>query len=323
LKHIHNAHEGKNITEQQDVQGEVQAVYEKCLKEQKASTERLSFMKAVQSGNISIVMKLLQNGADIAERNDTGQTSLHIATLNENLEMIQVLLNAGVDVDARDDNNTTALYHAAMTGNEAIFLTLMGHSASASIIERNKNGSTLLHDISSSGHEGIVRLLVDRLVNLNVDVDTLDNYQRTALYLAATNGHSAVVARLLAAGADSAGRSKPSSTSIDSRNQYGTALRAAIKRGHEAVVDVFLVAGCKPKSSDLQPAARGAMKRLWRSSWLLVPMSMLLLLVVIMVGLPCKQLQRGAMKRLWRRSWLLVPMSMLLLVMVRLPCKQL
>jgi ankyrin repeat protein len=71
------------------------------------------------------------------------------------------------------------------------------HGAGASITERNKNGSTMLHDISSSGNEGIVRLLVDRLVELNADLDTLDNGQRTALYLAATNGHSAVVAILL------------------------------------------------------------------------------------------------------------------------------
>ena len=231
------------------MRSEIQAVYEKCLKEQKASTERLSFMKSVQSGNISIVMKLLQSGANIAEMNDTGQTLLHIATLNKNLEMIQVLLNAGVDVDVRDDNNMTALYYAAVTGNEAIFQTLIRHSTDVSILERNKNGSTLLHDISSTGYEGIVRLIVDRPVKLNADVDTLDNGQRTALYLATTNGHSAVVARLLAAGANRFGKSESSSGE--------TALRAAIKRGHEAVVDVLLAAGCKPTSSDLLVAIRG------------------------------------------------------------------
>jgi ankyrin repeat protein len=103
---------------------EVQAVYEKCLKEQKTSTERLSFMKAVKSGNISIVILLLQNGADIAERNDTGQTSLHIATLNGSLEMMQVLLNGGIDIEAKDNNNMTALYYAARAGNEAILQIL-------------------------------------------------------------------------------------------------------------------------------------------------------------------------------------------------------
>jgi hypothetical protein len=257
LRHIHNAHEGKNVTEQQDMQAEVRAVYEKCLKEQKASTERLSFMKAVQSGNISMVNLLLQNGADIAERNDTGQTSLHVATLNGNLEMIQVLLDAGIDIEAKDNNNMTALYYAARTGNEAILQILIRHGAGASIIERNKDGNTVLHDISSSGNEGIVRLLVDRLVELDADVDTLDNDKRTALYRAATNGHSAVVAILLAAGADSVGRPKPSTTSIERQKHYKTALQAAAKRGHEAVVDLLLAAGSKPTSSGLRAAAKG------------------------------------------------------------------
>ncbi|KAH9216848.1 ankyrin repeat-containing domain protein, partial [Leptodontidium sp. 2 PMI_412] len=89
-------------------------------------------MKAVQIGNTSMVILLLQNGANIAERNDTGQTSLHIAALNENLEMIQVLLDKGIYVDAKDDKNMSALHYAATTGNEAISRILIQHSAGTS-----------------------------------------------------------------------------------------------------------------------------------------------------------------------------------------------
>jgi ankyrin repeat protein len=77
-------------------------------------------MKAVQSGSISIVKLLLENGAKIEERNDTGQTALHIATLNGNLEMIQVLLKVGINIKVRDNNNITVLHYVARTRDEAI-----------------------------------------------------------------------------------------------------------------------------------------------------------------------------------------------------------
>ncbi|KAE9373937.1 ankyrin, partial [Stipitochalara longipes BDJ] len=182
LRHIHNAHGWKSATESQNIQAKARAVYQKCLKEQKASTERLSFMKSVQSGNVSMVTLLLQNGADIAERNDIGQTSLHIAVANGNSEMIQVLLNAGIDIEGMDNDNKTALYYATRTGNEAIIQILIRHGAGASIVKRNKNGSTMLHDISASGDEVTLRLLVDRQVELDTDIDTADNEKMTALY---------------------------------------------------------------------------------------------------------------------------------------------
>jgi ankyrin repeat protein len=242
---------GENITEQEDMHAEVRIVYEKGLKEQKTLTERLGLMKAVQSGNISMVMLLLQNGVDIGEINDRGQTSLHIATLNGDLEMTQLLLDMGMDIEAKDNNNMTAFYHAARTGNEAISQILLQQNASPSIMERNMDGNTVLHEASSSDNEEIVRLLVDRLVELDANVDTLDNDQRTALYRAASNGHSAVVAILLAAGADSFGGPE-SSISAHQRKKYHTsALRAAIRRDHEAVIHVLLAAGSKPTSLDL------------------------------------------------------------------------
>jgi ankyrin repeat protein len=251
LKHIRKAHKGENITEQEDIHAEVRIVYEKGLKQQKTATERLGLMKAVQSGNISMVMLLLRNGADIGEINDRGQTSLHVATLNGDLEMAQVLLDIGIDIEAKDNNNRTAFYHAARTGNEAIFRILLQQNASPSIIERNKEGNTVLHDASSSGNEGIVRLLVDQLVELDASVDTLDNNQRTALYRAALNGNSAVVAILLAAGADNHGGPKSSSSADQRKNHYMSALRAAVRRDHEAVIHVLLAAGSKPTSLDL------------------------------------------------------------------------
>ncbi|RDW59424.1 hypothetical protein BP6252_12511 [Coleophoma cylindrospora] len=155
---------------------EQREIYKQCLEEQKFSTERLSFMKAVQIGNTSMAMSLLRNGADIAERNDTGQTSLHIATLNGNLDMVRVLLSSGIEIDAKDSKGKTALHYASQTGNEKI-----------------------------------VRLLVEH----NVDMDARDNSKRTAIHQAASNGHGTVFVMLLAAGAGGVSKIHSSSTSLN------------------------------------------------------------------------------------------------------------
>ncbi|KAG4436676.1 hypothetical protein IFR05_007855 [Cadophora sp. M221] len=249
LRHMRKVHETINTTDKKDMQSEVQMVYKKSLKEQKISTRSLSLMKAVRTGNISIVMLLLLNGADITQRNDTGQTSLHLAAMNGNLEMMRVLLNNGIDIEAKDKDNKTAFYHAVMSGDEAIVQTLIQHGAGACITERNRNGSTPLHDFSSSGHEHAVRLLLDLLVKRNANLDILDNDKKTALYWAASCGHSAVVAMLLAAGASTVGRPTLSNTSNELRWNYRTALEAAVKGRYEDVVAVLLAAGADPNFS--------------------------------------------------------------------------
>lgn len=52
----------------------------------------LEFPESRTSGNISTVVLLLRNGADIGEKNERGQTSLHISALNGDLEMTRALL---------------------------------------------------------------------------------------------------------------------------------------------------------------------------------------------------------------------------------------
>ncbi|PMD58520.1 ankyrin [Hyaloscypha bicolor E] len=145
LKHLRKPHGGKNVTEQ------VRAAYEKGLEEQKKATDRLSFMKAVQSGHIPTVRQLLLFGADIAVRNDTGKTSLHVATLNGDVEMIQELLGKGIDIEAKDDDNMAALYYAARTGNEATLRILVRHGAGASIIERTASGTRCRRGYTGQG----------------------------------------------------------------------------------------------------------------------------------------------------------------------------
>ena len=247
---------------QHDLQDEVQVVYAESLKYQKVSTKQLNFMKAVQSGNVSMVNLLLQNGADIAEKNDTEKTSLHIATLDGNLKMVQVLLDMGIDIEAKDDRGMTALCYAIEKENDAIVRVLLQQGAGSSIVQQHRDGSTALHHICGSGSESMVRVVLDKLVELHLNVNTPDNKSKTALYEAALSGHSAVTKMLLAAGADVTGICHPSSD--DTTHPRATALQAAARLGHETVIDTILSTGYKPTDVELVQAIKSGHENIVR-----------------------------------------------------------
>jgi Ankyrin repeats (3 copies) len=88
---------------------------------------------------------------------------------------------------------------------------------------------TALSLASQQGHEAVVKLLLDS--RADIDIDSKDRYDRTALSLAAQQGHEAMVKLLLDSKAD---------IDIDSKDDEGrTALSWAAQQGHEAVVKLL------------------------------------------------------------------------------------
>lgn len=72
---------------------------------------------ACYDGNVEIVKLLLDNGASVAERDDTERTPLHFAVEAENSDVIiPLLLDAGADVNAKDEDGNTPLLHAKAIG---------------------------------------------------------------------------------------------------------------------------------------------------------------------------------------------------------------
>lgn len=63
---------------------------------------------ATQNGRLSIVKKLLANGANVNAKQDDGWTSLMTAADVGNIQIVQALLDAGADVNARTNNGRTA-----------------------------------------------------------------------------------------------------------------------------------------------------------------------------------------------------------------------
>lgn len=67
---------------------------------------------AISKGDIDLVKKLVEYGADINDKIQRGITPLMMATRYQNVEMVKFLLSKGAKLDVKDDNGKTALDHA-------------------------------------------------------------------------------------------------------------------------------------------------------------------------------------------------------------------
>ena len=88
-----------------------------------------------------MVQVLLEHGADVASRDDTRSTPLHLASSDDfDLpEIVRLLIEHGADVTSRDGNHSTPLHLASLNGASKIGRLLIEHGADANAQDRNHN----------------------------------------------------------------------------------------------------------------------------------------------------------------------------------------
>ena len=109
---------------------------------------------------------------------------------------VETLLEQGVDVNQSNDAGQTALMAAAHAGHETIVQSLL--DAGANVRAKDPHGISALHLASRRGQTSIV----ERLLEKDAETNPQDGDGRTALMLASEYGHLECVARLLKNGAD-------------------------------------------------------------------------------------------------------------------------
>jgi ankyrin repeat protein len=141
---------------------------------------------------ISMVGKLLEEGAGVNARSVSGFSALHIACMTGGrCDVVNVLISAGAKMEARNRAGRTPLHLAAMSDRTDVLRVLAGHGAL--VDTKDRLGQSALHSAAARGHKRTVHALLD----LGVSDDVRDGRGRSALDAAARAGHTEVAAALL------------------------------------------------------------------------------------------------------------------------------
>ena len=145
----------------------------------------------------AVLARLLNAGADVqAVAVGTSETPLHMAGKARDSTIARALLEAGADVDARQATGATPLHTAAHYNRAETAQVLI--AAGGSVDAEDHRGATPLHIAASEGAGGVAEVLIVA----GADLEALDGAGVTPLYHAVHNGHGALAATLLDAGAD-------------------------------------------------------------------------------------------------------------------------
>ena len=233
-----------------------------------ATVDQASLVFASENGHLDVVHLLLQNGATA-----TGvphcmhRNALALASQNGHLDVVHLLLQNGTAVDVHCSGGWTPLMLASQSGHLDVVRLLLGNDATVDFCQ--KDGWTSLMFASQNGHVDVVRLLLQRSASVecghhNIQVSSSGSSPRlfiscmavqndrhadsnshggcpgSALHLASTSGHTAIVELLIQYGAD-----------VNSQNyNQETPLYLASRHGQLETTHLLLASGSEVSSRD-------------------------------------------------------------------------
>jgi ankyrin repeat protein len=155
---------------------------------------------AATSGSLACLSLLLSQGAAVNARCADGQTPLHLAATHGHAALIDALCIAGADVTAPDDAGWLPLHAAAaaLQAGTDVVEALLRHGAQADAMTAADN-TTALHIAAGAGRAAMLAVLVQAAPQA---VNAQDAAGWTPLAHVATQGDSASLSLLIAAGAD-------------------------------------------------------------------------------------------------------------------------
>lgn len=197
-----------------------------CNPATRLSTEELqqAIFAAAREDDVNAMKQYIQAGADINLAED-GVTVLEVASLRGNLELVTLLLDSGAEFDA-------GTFHYAIVGSEdnlTIVQAFIDHGANVSGRDDGPPGHSPLMYAAEHGHLEVGKLLLEQ----GADLEQVDDYNDSALNVAAFYGQLAFVEMLVDRGA------KLDVYGFGGRN----ALRHAMANRHEEVVAFLQAAG--------------------------------------------------------------------------------
>lgn len=185
--------------------------------------------RAAISGKKVIIDLALQHGVDIKVVDSYGRNALHYACIGNHREFIRPLLEAGADINAFDKDNFSPLLYSIINKFSGCVRDLIALGAKVDVdsekdyiplnmacqygvydavkillecspllIKPDAEGLYPIHVAARAGHHELIPLLTSFKINVN-EIDKLNKW--TALFYAASEGHSQVVRALVDADA--------------------------------------------------------------------------------------------------------------------------
>jgi ankyrin repeat protein len=115
-----------------------------------------ALMRAALTGQAAAISALVDKGADVNAKDQSGRTALMEAAFGGHVETVQALIERGADVNAKDHSGWTALMEAASKGHTRMVRVLLDAGADAKV--KHKKGWTALK-AAAKGHVEIIKLL--------------------------------------------------------------------------------------------------------------------------------------------------------------------
>lgn len=188
----------------------------------------------VTLSDISILKLLIEKGADIEAKDESGCTPLALAVSSGNVEAVELLIEKGANKEAKDRAGRTPLMLAATDQRIEAMMLLIGNGADIEAIDQL--GRTPLMLASTDLRIKAMMLLIKKGTNK----EAKDKEGRTALALAASNGEVGAMKNLIDSGAD-----------IEAKDDSGrTPFSLATSNGEIAAMEILISKGANINTKD-------------------------------------------------------------------------
>ncbi|XP_005528795.1 PREDICTED: 2-5A-dependent ribonuclease isoform X2 [Pseudopodoces humilis] len=152
----------------------------------KADSGWTPLQTAVQIGEEDLVRLLLDRGASLHARKDNGGTAFTVAGVAGNVEILKLLLERGSDINDQDINGFTAFMEAAWHGNEEALRFLYSRGAEVNLRRVTSEEKAKLHKggataLMDACEERRFSIVKILVQEMRADVNIRDNRGRNAL----------------------------------------------------------------------------------------------------------------------------------------------
>ncbi len=154
--------------------------------------------RPMQYGDSDHIKSIIRkDSTKINEKNEDGNTSLHIAVHEGNIDIAQYLVSQGADINVKDNLGQTPLQIAIDEGNVELAKYLISKGADVDV-QNLFSKATPLHSAVDKGSFEIAKLLVLQGANINAK----NSDQESPLYIAVKRGRLEVAKFLVSQGAE-------------------------------------------------------------------------------------------------------------------------